>query len=694
MGRLDQRDLKDWFEDVLHAQGPLKWTGSEGKCRCPFHEDRAPSFSVNCEKGVWKCHAGCGEGGIKDLASRLGVPAPWSERSNNKPSVISTREYNYFDSSGVLRYQAVRQDMSDGKKKIWQRKPDDRGGWVNNTKGIKPLPYRLPELLAKIGEGKTIIIAEGEKCVDALCERGFAATTNHGGAGKWRSEHTECVPPGTQAVILPDADIPGMKHAAQVALSLYEHGCKVKIVSLGYEMADAHGKDVYDWFAAGHTSGELIAAIKETPYWSTDDIRELEDIPFPEDDEPKKRRKTENSIDFPDIGLRGAVKATIRNLYALLGHYGITIRYNEIGKDTLFSFRDGNPYSMDNNENACLGKIMSLLETEDMPVRHLDQFLYEVADTNRVNPVKDWITSKPWDGADRILPICDTVSERQGFPVDLKELFIEKWLLSAVAAACHDSSVPFMTRGVLTLSGNQYIGKGRWFLSLAPRDWVKDGHLLDPSNKDLVREAISHWIVELGELETTFGKGIGKLKAFLTKESDQIRIPFARGLSRFPRRTVFGASVNKPDFLADATGNSRFWVIPVERIDYKHNIDTQQLFAQLHVMYKGGAQWWLTEEENKRLESQNEAHQERDEVYDTLAGRVDWSRFSEDLKSGYVDWLTPTDVLLQICKIDYPTSRQRKSCASLLRELTGLKEGKRGHRQAARYPIPTRRLDT
>ncbi len=29
---------------------------------CPFHNDKQPSFSFNSETGLWKCHAGCGQG--------------------------------------------------------------------------------------------------------------------------------------------------------------------------------------------------------------------------------------------------------------------------------------------------------------------------------------------------------------------------------------------------------------------------------------------------------------------------------------------------------------------------------------------------------------------------------------------------------------------------------------------------------
>lgn len=30
--------------------------------RCPFHEDRTASLSINLQHGGWRCHAGCGSG--------------------------------------------------------------------------------------------------------------------------------------------------------------------------------------------------------------------------------------------------------------------------------------------------------------------------------------------------------------------------------------------------------------------------------------------------------------------------------------------------------------------------------------------------------------------------------------------------------------------------------------------------------
>ena len=65
---------------------------------------------------------------------------------------------------------------------------------------------------------------------------------------------------------------------------------------------------------------------------------------------------------------------------------------------------------------------------------------------------------------------------------------------------------------------------------------------------------------------------MAKLKAFITESSDEFRRPYAMKPMVYPRRTSFYATVNNGDFLKDDTGNRRYWVIPVEKIDllYKY----------------------------------------------------------------------------------------------------------------------------
>lgn len=46
-------------------------SGDSRKCKCPLHDDKNPSMSVNVSDGTWKCFAGCGEGGVVELAALM-----------------------------------------------------------------------------------------------------------------------------------------------------------------------------------------------------------------------------------------------------------------------------------------------------------------------------------------------------------------------------------------------------------------------------------------------------------------------------------------------------------------------------------------------------------------------------------------------------------------------------------------------
>mgnify|MGYP002625415513 CR=1 FL=1 len=92
--------IKDKLDivDVVSRQVILKKKGNHYWGLCPFHKEKTPSFSVNPEKGIFKCF-GCGEGGdaisfimktqnrefmdvIKDLAERFHLEMPQNMKSD------------------------------------------------------------------------------------------------------------------------------------------------------------------------------------------------------------------------------------------------------------------------------------------------------------------------------------------------------------------------------------------------------------------------------------------------------------------------------------------------------------------------------------------------------------------------------------------------------------------------------------
>ena len=372
---------------------------------------------------------------------------------------------------------------------------------------------------------------------------------------------------------------------------------------------------------------------------------------------------------FPNQGTgdNGKLPATIPNLMHLLAGYGINVRYNVIGKklEILIPGASGCP---DNADNSALAQIISLATLNNIPIGQVTGYLEAIGDRNQYSPVADWITGELWDGVDRLQELYDTLDVREGFPKTLRDLLLHRWLLSAVAAALKSGG--FRARGVLTLQGPQSIGKTAWISALVPDSLLRDSvikldHHLDAGNKDSQITAICHWIVEVGELDSSFRKDIARLKGFITSDRDKVRRPYGRTDSAYQRRTVFCATVNDPNFLVDDSGNTRWWTIPVTSINYDHGIDMQQVFAQLAVDFDKGERWWLTEQEEQWLEEQNKDHRRISVIRELVLGGVDSSIPPDKRKA-----MTATQVLKEL-GIERPSNAQAKECASVLRELYG-----------------------
>ncbi len=189
---------------------------------------------------------------VRKLCDYLGM----ASGGNGKSSLNIVATYNYCDESGELMYQVCRLDPKDFR----QRAPKPSGGWTWTTKGLRRIPYRLPELLAADKE-QLVVVPEGEKDVDNCRQRGLVATCNAGGAGKWRPEYAEFFV-GRKVCVIADRDEPGDKHGQQVAATLRGKATSVKVIE-----APGDGKDVSDYFAAGGTVEELLAMAESAPEW-------------------------------------------------------------------------------------------------------------------------------------------------------------------------------------------------------------------------------------------------------------------------------------------------------------------------------------------------------------------------------------------------------------------------------------------
>lgn len=361
--------------------------------------------------------------------------------------------------------------------------------------------------------------------------------------------------------------------------------------------------------------------------------------------------------------------ATIENLIEICRRLGVTVRYNVISKEEEMLI-PGQSFSMDNRANASLAWLTSWCKRIEFPTQQVGDYLTFLADQNLYNPVANWIESKPWDGQSRLQDLFDTVTAVGESKDDsirrLKETFLRRWLISAAAAAFEPNGVS--AHGVLVFQGAQYMGKTAWFKRLVPKDLgvVQDGMMLRADDRDSVKQIVSHWLVELGELDATFRKSdIAQLKAFLTRDKDILRRAYARKESEFARRTVFFASVNPREFLHDQTGNRRFWTIECAGIDYDHGVDMQQLWAEVLTLYRAGEPWVLQGDEHEALEDHNKVFEVVDPIEELIGSGLRWNEPPAAWR-----WRSATEILVELGR-DTCSQGEATRAAHIIRSRNG-----------------------
>lgn len=211
------------------GRGKEKRSGEGWMTLCPAHNDNNPSLFLEDRPDgsvSYYCHADCSKRDVRNALHKRGLLPGSSSRSQ-------TKYFDYLDENGNPVISVRRFDQPGEKKRFVQYHFDSNG---QRKKGVKDHvdiipPYNLPGVIEAIRDKETVFIVEGEKHVDVLGAEGIQATTNVGGAGKWKDEYSDWLR-GASVVILPDNDDPGEKHAQKVARSLVGKAREIRILQL------------------------------------------------------------------------------------------------------------------------------------------------------------------------------------------------------------------------------------------------------------------------------------------------------------------------------------------------------------------------------------------------------------------------------------------------------------------------------
>jgi predicted P-loop ATPase len=216
----------------------------------------------------------------------------------------------------------------------------------------------------------------------------------------------------------------------------------------------------------------------------------------------------------------------------------------------------------------------------------LKETLLALSHDSQFDPVVDRINGLQWDGHARLISWLTLTC---GVPCDPYHQAVGRNVIGGMVkrarspGAKHDE--------VMILIGKQGTAKSTLCRTLALCDeWFTDSVAFDGSPQNIVPQLFGKLVVELAELDGMAKKEVQHIKAFITRQSDNVTLKYKAFATDFDRRCIFVGTSNEDSPLVDITGNRRF--LPV-RVPAEINItwlreNIEQLVAEAaHLEAKG-----------------------------------------------------------------------------------------------------------
>jgi len=268
----------------------------------------------------------------------------------------------------------------------------------------------------------------------------------------------------------------------------------------------------------------------------------------------------------------------------------------------------------------CIGAADNNISDKSERLRNL---ISTMAYENKFDPILDPLNKLSWDGGNHIRALFETLTLPQDTSQEAREwyyLFLRRWIIGIVTKLYRPGS----ENNVLVFQGPQAAGKSRWLKRLAEL-WPEgfgEGHV-SPDDKDHELRHLDNYIWHVAEFDsTTSRREVGALKDYFTKDTVNVRRPYARLPIVGQSICSFCASVNSHEFLHDATGNRRYLVIPVVSVKADHSVPIPQVMAEAKAAFEAGERQWFNAQEIAEINKLNENFISKEEYLEKLEALV------------------------------------------------------------------------
>lgn len=196
------------------------------------------------------------------------------------------------------------------------------------------------------------------------------------------------------------------------------------------------------------------------------------------------------------------------------------------------------------------------------------------------NPFQNYFQNlEKWDGENHIQRLTSFVKTTDAEPF---QIHFEKWLTRSVLCALKKGYIN--KQCFVFYNTKQNSGKTSFLRFLIPPSLEKYYTEDIGVDKDGLIALCKNFIINIDELSVMSKTDVNILKAFISKNTVNARLPYDRKSSLMYRTSSFCGSTNRSDFLTDETGSVRWIIFEVLEIDfgYSKKININQVWAQAY----------------------------------------------------------------------------------------------------------------